>query len=71
MKSYFHTTLSYMTIERLQGEPPFENALFACQNTFEKSDTKAEPAVAKAISTSNTLDCSCQYPCTLSHSYAW
>ena len=61
-----------MANERLQGEEQFHSKIYLldmhCSNAFEKSTTK-NFVIAKAISKSYTLDCSCKYPYTLPHSY--
>ena len=67
----------YMASERLQGEEQFhtKNYLLEMSRFHAKMRLKSAPQklnflMAKAISKSCTLDCSCKCPCTFSHSYA-
>ena len=46
------------------------NALFPCQNAFESARQKLNFVMAKVISKSQKLDCSCKCPCMFQHSYA-
>ena len=66
-----------MANERLQGEQQFhsKNCLLEMPHFHAKMHLKSAPqkpnfVMAKAISNSYTLDCSCKCPCTFSHSYA-
>ena len=69
--------LLYMASERLQGEEQFhtKNYLLEMSRFHAKMRLKSAPQklnflMAKAISKSCTLDCSCKYLCTFPHSYA-
>ena len=66
-----------MASERFQGEEQFhsKNYLLEMPRTHAKMRLKNAPQklnflMAKAISTSYTLDCSSKCPCMFSHSYA-
>ena len=66
-----------MASERLQGEEQFHsmNYLLEMPRSHAKIRLKSAPQklnflMAKAISKSCTLDCSCKYPSTFPHSYA-
>ena len=72
-----HPYIYYMTSERLQGEEQFhsKNYLLEMPHSHAKIRLKSAPQklnflMAKAISKSCTLDCSCQCPRTFSHSYS-
>ena len=65
-----------MESERLQGEEQFhsKNYLFEMFHSHAKMHLKSAPqklnfVIAKAISKTYTLDCSCKCPSTLTHSY--
>ena len=67
----------YMASERLQGEEQFhtKNYLLEMSRFHAKMRLKSAPQklnflMAKAISKSCTLDCSCKCHCTFPHSYA-
>ena len=66
-----------MTSERLQGEKQFhfknyllEMPLSHTKMRFESAPQKLNFLMAKAISKSYTLDCSCKSPSMFLHSYA-
>ena len=66
-----------MANERLQGEEQFhsKNYLLEMPRFYAKMYLKSVPqrvnfVMAKAISNSYTLGCSCNCPCTFPHSYA-
>ena len=66
-----------MASERLQGEEQFhsknyllEMPRFHAKMRFNSAPQKLIFLMAKSISKSYTLDCSCKYPCTFLHSYA-
>ena len=66
-----------MASERLKGEEEFhsENYLLEMPRSQAKMHLKGATQklnffMAKAISKSYTLDCSCKCPCTFPHSYA-
>ena len=66
-----------MANERLQGEEQFhsKNYLLEMPRSHTKMHSKSAPqklnfVMAKAISKSYTLYCSCKCPCTFPHSYA-
>ena len=74
---FSHSYISYMVNERLQGEEQFhsKNFLLEMPRSHAKIHLKSAPlkmnfVMAKAISKSYTLNCSCKYPCTFLHSYA-
>ena len=74
---FSHPYIYYMASERLQGEEQFhsKNYLLEMPRSHAKMRLKSAPQklnflMAKAISKSCTLDCSCKCPCTFSHSYA-
>ena len=74
---FSHPYLSYMANERLQGEEQFhsKNCLLEMYLSHAKMRLKSAPqkpnfVIAKAISKSYTLYCSCKCPCGFSHSYA-
>ena len=48
---------------------PFGNASFPCLG-LKSAPQKVNIVMAKAISKSYTLDCSCKFPYTFLHSYA-
>ena len=65
----------YMASERLQGEEQFhtKNYLLEMSRFHAKMRLKSAPQklnflMAKAISKSYTIDCSCKCPCTFPHS---
>ena len=71
-----HPCISYMTSERLQGEEEFhsKNYLQEMPCSHVKMRLKSAPqklnfVMAKAMSKSYTLGCSCKCPCTFLHSY--
>ena len=78
VKTYFHTSyISYMANERLQGEKQFHfrNHFLEMSRSHAKMHLESAPqkmnfVMAKAISKSYTLDCSCKCPYTFPHSYA-
>ena len=66
-----------MASERLQGEEQFhsKNYLLEMPRSYAKMRLTSAPQklnflMAKAISKSYTLDCSCKCHCTFLHSYA-
>ena len=66
-----------MTNGRSQGEEKFhsKNYLLQIPLSHAKMCLKSAPqklgfVMAKAISKSYMLDCSCEYPCTFPHNYA-
>ena len=66
-----------MINERLQGEEQFhfknyllEMLCFHAKMRLKSAPQKLNFVMAKAISKSYTLDCSCKCPCTFPHSYA-
>ena len=66
-----------MANERVQGEEQFhsKNYLLEIPRSHAKMRLKSAPqklnfVMAKALSKSYTLDCSCKCPRTFSHSYA-
>ena len=72
----FDYDISYMANERLQGEEHFhsKNYLLDMHRSNAKMRLKNAPqklnlVIAKAISKSYTLDCSCKYLCTFPHNY--
>ena len=72
-----HPYISYMANERLQEEEQFHSKdyLLEMPHSHAKMHFKSAPqklnfVMAKAISKSYTLDCSCKCPCTFLHSYA-
>ena len=74
---YSHPYIYYMTTEILQGEEQFntknsflEMSRFPAKIRWESAPRKLNFLMAKAISKSWTLDCSCKCPCTFPHSYA-
>ena len=74
---FSHPYIYYMASERLQGEEQFhtKNYLLEMSRFHAKMRLKSAPQklnflMAKAISKSCTLDCSCKYLCTFPHSYA-
>ena len=74
---FSHHYIYYMESERLQGEKKFhtKNYLLEMSHFHAKMRLKSAPQklnslMAKAISSSCTLDCSCQCPCTFLYSYA-
>ena len=74
---FSHLYIYNMAGERLQGEKQFhtKNYLLEMSRFHAKMRLKSAPQklnflMAKAISKSCTLDCSCKCPCTFSHSYA-
>ena len=73
---FSHPYISYLANERLQGEEQFrsKNYLSDMHCSDAKMHFKSAPqslnfAIAKTISKSYTLDCSCKYPCRFPHSY--
>ena len=74
---FSHPYNNYMANERLQREEQFhfKNYLLEMYRSHAKMRWKSAPqklnfVIAKAIPKSYTLECSCKYPCTFSHSYA-
>ena len=74
---FSHTYIYYMASERSQEEEQFhsKNYLLEMSHSHAKMRLKSAPQklnflMAKAISKSYTLDCSCKCPCTSPHSYA-
>ena len=74
---FSHPYIYYMASERLQGEEEFytKNYLLEMSRFHAKMRLKSAPQklnflMAKAISKSCTLDCSCKCLCTFLHSYA-
>ena len=74
---FSHSCIYYMASERLQGEEQFhsknyllEMPRFHAKMRFNSAPQKLIFLMAKSISKSYTLDCSCKYPCTFLHSYA-
>ena len=74
---YSQPYISYMENERLQGEEQFhsKNYLLEMPCSHAKMHLKSAPqklnfVVPKAISKSDTQDCSCKCSCTFPHSYA-
>ena len=70
---FSHTYIYYMASKRLQGEEQFhtKNYLLEMSRFHAKSaPQKLNFLMAKAISKSCTLDCSCKCHCTFPHSYA-
>ena len=72
-----HPYIRYMANERLQEEEQFhsKNYLLEMPHShakmhFKSAAQKLSFVMAKAISKSYTLDCSCKCPCTFLHSYA-
>ena len=74
---FSHPYTYYTASERLQGEEQFhtkkyllEMSCFHAKMRLKSAPQKLNFLMAKAISKSCTLDCSCKYPCTFPHSYA-
>ena len=74
---FSHPYICYMASERLQGEEQFhtknyllEISCFHAKIRLKSAPQKLNFLVAKAISKSCTLDCSCKCPCMFAHSYA-
>ena len=74
---FSHLYIYYMASERLQGDEQFhsKNYLLEMPRSHAKMRLKSAPQklnffMAKAVSKSYTLDCTCKCPCTLPHSYA-
>ena len=74
---FLHPYIYYMSSERLQGEEQFhsknyllEIPCFHAKMHLKSAPQKLDLLMAKSISKSCTLDCSCKYPCTFLHSYA-
>ena len=74
---FSHPYISYMTNERLQREEQFhsKNYLLGMPRSHVKVSLKSAPQklnflMAKAMSESYTLRCSCKSPCTIPHRYA-
>ena len=74
---FLHPYIYYIASERLQGEERFhtKNYLLEMSRFHAKMRLKSAPQklnflMAKAISKSCTLDCSCKCRCTFPHSYA-
>ena len=74
---FSHPYIYYMASERLQEEEQFhtknyllEMSCFHAKMRLKSAPQKLNFLMAKAISKSCTLDCSCKCPCTFSHSYA-
>ena len=70
-----HPYIYYMANERLQGEEQFhtknyllEMSRFHAKIRLKSASQKLNFLMAKAVSKSCTLDCSCKCPCTFSHS---
>ena len=69
--------ISYMANERIQGEEQFHSRSYLlempCSHVkmrFKSAPQKLNFVMAKAISKSYIIDCSCKCPCTFPHSYA-
>ena len=74
---FSHPYIYYMASERLQGEEQFdtknyllEMSCFHTKMRLKSAPQKLNFLMAKAISKSFTLDCSCKCPSTFPHSYA-
>ena len=74
---FSQTYIYYMASKRLLGEEQFhsKDCLLEMSSFHPKMRLKSEPQklnflMAKAISKSCTLDCSCVHPCTFPHRYA-
>ena len=74
---FLHPYFNYMVNERLQDEEQFyskncfvEMPCSYAKMRFESAPQKLNFEMAKAISESYTIDCSCKYICTFPHSYA-
>ena len=74
---FSHPYICYMASERLQGEEQFhsknyllEMPCFHAKMRLKSAPQKLNFLMAKAISKSCTLDCSCKCPCMFAHSYA-
>ena len=74
---FSHPYIYYMASERLQGQEQFhtknyllEMSCFYAKMRLKSARQKLNFLMAKAISNSCTLDCSCKCPCTFSHSLA-
>ena len=74
---FSHPYISYMTNEKIQGEEQFhsKNYLLEMPRSHTRIPLKGAPqklnfVMAKAISKSYSLDCSCKCPCRFPHSYA-
>ena len=72
-----HPYIYYMASERLQEEEQFhtknyllEMSCFHAKMRLKSAPQKLNFLMAKAISKSCTLDCSCKCPSTFPHSYA-
>ena len=75
--NFSYPYISYMAIERLQGEKKFhsKNYLLEMPHSHTKMRLNVSPQKlnfikAKVISKRHTLDCSCKRPCMFPHSYA-
>ena len=73
---FSHAYISYIANERLQGQKKFhsKNYLLEMLPSHAKMRLKIAPqklnfVIAKAISKSYPLDCSCKCGCTFPHSY--
>ena len=74
---FSHPYISYMANERIQGEEQFHSRSYLlempCSHVkirFKSAPQKLNFVMAKAISKSYIIDCSCKCPCTFPHSYA-
>ena len=74
---FSHPYIYYMANERLQGEEQFHTKNYLLEMPrvhakmrLKRATKKLNFLMAKAISKSYTLDCSCKCSCTLPHSYA-
>ena len=74
VKTYFHTPILAIWLmkdykERNNFILRFTFSICIVQMRLKRAPQKLNFVIAKAISKSCTLDCSCKYPCTLPHSY--
>ena len=77
LKTFSHTSISYMANERLPGEEQLhsKNCLLDMHCSHAKMRLKSAPqklnfVIEKAISKIYTLHCNCKYLCTFPHSYS-
>ena len=73
--TFSYPYIVYMTNERLEGEEQIHSKNFVLEMPrshakmcFKSAPQKLNFVMAKDISKSYTLDCSCEYPCTFPHS---